>query len=61
MDVLIGIVIAFIIIVAGYVGYHASQQEPEAGGYDISPELEVLGTDPKNIQPLKQVIAKSIS
>jgi len=61
MDVLIGIVIAFIIMVAGYVGYHASQQEPEAGGHDISLALEVLDTDAKTIHPLKQVITKSIS
>ncbi|WP_428326952.1 hypothetical protein [Nitrosopumilus sp.] len=61
MDVLIGVVIAFIIIVAGYVGYHASQQEPEVGGHDISLKLDVLGEDVKNIQPLKQVIIKSIS
>ncbi|MHA7733864.1 hypothetical protein [Nitrosopumilus sp. S6] len=61
MDVLIGIVIAFIIVVAGYVGYHASQQEPEVGGHDISLELDVLDVDTKTIQPLKQTMIKSIS
>ncbi|QDI88093.1 hypothetical protein Nisw_00380 [Candidatus Nitrosopumilus sp. SW] len=61
MDILIGIVIAFIIVVAAYVGYYASQQESEVGEHDISLELEVLDLDSKNIQPLKQIITKSIS
>lgn len=61
MDILIGIVIAFIIIVAGYVGYHASQQEPEAGGHDISLEPDILDADIKSIQYLNQVSIKSIS
>ncbi|KFM20051.1 hypothetical protein AAA799P11_00361 [Marine Group I thaumarchaeote SCGC AAA799-P11] len=60
MDVLIGIVIAFIIIVAGYVGYHASQEVP-AEKHDISLELEVLDADTKTIQSLQQIITKPIS
>ncbi len=61
MDILIGIVIAFIIIVAGYVGFHASQEEPEVGGHDISLELDALDADTKTIQSFNQVIIKSIS
>jgi hypothetical protein len=60
MDILIGIVIAFIIIVAGYVGYHASQNT-DLGGHDISLELEVLNTNTNSIQTLNQVVIKSIS
>ena len=30
MDVLMAIVIGFILVVAGYVGYYASQEEPKA-------------------------------
>ena len=55
------IVIGFIIVVAGYVGFHASQVEPEAGGHDISPELEILNTETKAVQSFNQVIIKSIS
>ena len=49
MDILMAIVIGFIIVVAGYVGFHASQVEPEAGGHDISLELEILNTESKTI------------
>ncbi|RMW33124.1 MAG: hypothetical protein EA439_03635 [Nitrosopumilus sp.] len=61
MDILMAIVIGFIIVVAGYVGFHASQVEPEAGGHDISLELEVLNTESKTIQSFNQVMTKSIS
>ena len=55
------IVIGFILIVAGYVGYYASQEEPKAGGHDISLELEILNTESKTIQSFNQVITKSMS
>ena len=55
------IVIGFIIVVAGYVGFHASQVEPEAGGHDISLELEVLNTETKSVQSFNQVMTKSAS
>lgn len=55
------IVIGFILVVAGYVGYYASQEEPKAGGYEISLELEVLNTESKTIQSFNQVMTKSIS
>ncbi len=55
------IVIGFIIVVAGYVGFHASQQEPDAGGHDISLELDILNTDTKTTQSFNQVMTKSIS
>ena len=61
MDILMAIVIGFIIVVAGYVGFHASQVEPEAGGHDISLELEVLNTESKTIQSFNQVMIKSTS
>ncbi|MBI1662917.1 MAG: hypothetical protein IS860_05400 [Nitrosopumilus sp.] len=62
MNILMGIVIAFIIVVAGYVGYHASQEAPEVGGHDTSLELEILDADTKIIQALqKQIMIKSIS
>ncbi len=55
------IVIGFIIVVAGYVGYHASQEEPKGYGYDISVELEALNTQTETIQSFNQVMTKSIS
>ena len=55
------IVIGFIIVVAGYVGFHASQVEPEAGGHNISLELEVLNTETKSVQSFNQLVIKSIS
>ena len=45
MDVLIGIVIAFIIGIAAWVGFYASQEPVESGGHDISIELEIQSTD----------------
>ena len=54
------IVIGFIIVVAGYVGYYASQEEPKAGGHDISLEL-VLNSETKTIQSFNQVMTKSTS
>jgi hypothetical protein len=61
MDALMAIVIGFIIVVAGYVGYHASQEEPKAGGHDISLELEVLNIQTETIQSFNQVMTKSVS
>lgn len=59
MNILMSIVIAFIIIVAGYVGYNASQEVPEAEGHGISTGLNILDTD--IIQPYqKQTIIKLI-
>ena len=55
------IVIGFIIVVAGYVGIHASQQEPESGGHNISLELEALNTETKSVQSFNQIMTKSIS
>ena len=55
------IVIGFILVVAGYVGYYASQEEPKAGGHDIPLELEVLDTETKSIQSFNQAMTKSIS
>lgn len=55
------IVIGFILVVAGYVGYYASQEEPKAGGHDISLELEVFHTESKTIQSFNQVMTKSTS
>ena len=61
MDILIGIVIAFIIIVAGYVGMYASQQTPEVGGHDISLELDILGGNSEMLQTNQtQIPFKSI-
>lgn len=36
-----GIVIAFIIGIAAWVGFYAAQQPVESGGYDIPVELEI--------------------
>ena len=54
------IVIGFILVVAGYVGYYASQEVP-AEKHDVSLELDTLNADVTTIQPLKQVMMKSIS
>ena len=49
-----GIVIAFIIIVAGYVGYHASQNVPlEGEAHSILPELQIHSLENLQIIPLK--------
>ena len=55
------VVIGFILVVAGYVGFYASQEEPKAGGHDISLELDALNADTKTIQSFNQVMTKSIS
>ena len=60
MDILMAIVIGFILVVAGYVGYYASQEVP-AEKHDVSLELDTLNADVTTIQPLKQVMMKSIS
>lgn len=59
MNILMGIVIAFIIVVAGFVGYHASQQAPEVEGHDISVELDILGAEITEYNQ-KQIIIESI-
>ena len=61
MDVLMAIVIGFILVVAGYVGYYASQEEPKGYGHDISLELEALNTHTETIQSFNQVMTKSVS
>ncbi|NND85789.1 MAG: hypothetical protein HKM23_00350 [Nitrosopumilus sp.] len=53
MDILMGLVIAMFIITAVYVGFHASEKPVEAGGHDISLELDILNQGPETIQILK--------
>ena len=62
MDILIGLVIAMFILVAGYVGYHASQQTiEEIEGHNIHVELETLNEGSESIQILqKYELGKSI-
>ena len=55
------VVIGFILVVAGYVGFYASQENQKFGGHDISLELDALNADTKTIQSFNQVITKSIS
>ena len=44
-----GLVIAMFIITAAYVGFHASQNQPEdAGGHNITTELEILSNNNAN-------------
>ena len=59
MDILIGIVIAFIIGIAAWVGFYAAQEPVESGGHDISVELEIQST--KSIELYKQDIARNSS
>ena len=44
MDILMGIVIAFIIGIAAWVGFYAAQEPVESGGHDISIDLEIQST-----------------
>ena len=48
-----GLVIAMFIITAAYVGFHASQEQPEdAGGHNITTELEILNNNANSSQLL---------
>ncbi len=50
MNILIGLVVAMFIITGAYVGYHASQQPvEEAGGHDVTLELELFGDNSESI------------
>ena len=61
-QILMGLVIAMLSsLLAAYVGFYASQEEPKAGGHDISLELDALNADTKTIQSFNQVMTKSIS
>ena len=54
MDILIGLVIAMFVITAAYVGFHASQDQPEdAGGHSITTELEILNNNANSNQLLE--------
>ena len=47
-NILIGLVIAMFLIVAVYVGYHASQEFAEgAGGHSIPIDLKIVETSPE--------------
>ena len=59
MDILMGIVIAFIIGIAAWVGFYAAQEPVESGGHDISVELEIQSTEPTQLY--KQEISKNSS
>ena len=59
MDILIGIVIAFMIGIAAWVGFYAAQEPVESGGHDISVELETQNTEP--MQLYKQEITRNSS
>ena len=61
-NILIGLVIAMFLIVAVYVGYHASENYSEsAGGHSIPTDLELLQTTPELLQIIeKQGVYKSI-
>ncbi|KAF6244423.1 hypothetical protein C6989_09130 [Nitrosopumilus sp. b2] len=50
MDILMGIVIAFIIVVAGFVGYHASQQVDDAEGHDMKLEIQSANENENSLQ-----------
>jgi hypothetical protein len=53
MNILIGLVVAMFIIAGAYVGYHASQQPvEEAGGHDVTLELELFGENSESISSL---------
>ena len=59
MDILMGIVIAFIIGIAAWVGFYAAQEPVESGGHDIPVELEVQGAESMKLH--KQEISKNSS
>lgn len=54
-----GIVIAFIIGIAAWVGFYAAQEPVESGGHDISIDLEVQNTE--SMKLYKQEISKYTS
>jgi hypothetical protein len=47
-------VIAVIIVVAVFVGYHASQPTDEVEEHDISMELEILNKNTESVQILQK-------
>ena len=49
-----GIVVAFIIGIAAWVGFYAAQEPVESGGHNISIELEIQNTE--SIELYKQEI-----
>ena len=59
MDILMGIVIAFIVGIAAWVGFYAAQEPVESGGHDISIDLEVQNTE--SMKLYKQEISKYTS
>ena len=59
MDILMGIVIAFIVGIAAWVGFYAAQEPVESGGHDISIDLEVQNTE--SMELYKQEISKYAS
>ena len=59
MDILMGIVIAFIIGIAAWVGFYAAQQPVESGGHDIPVELEIQNTEQMRLYA--QEISKNTS
>ena len=62
MNILIGLVVAMFIITGAYVGYHASQQPMEdAGGHNISMELELFSEGTHMIQVLQDHEFKKLS
>ena len=54
-----GIVIAFIVGIAAWVGFYAAQEPVESGGHDISIDLEVQNTE--SMELYKQEISKYAS
>ena len=54
-----GIVIAFIIGIAAWVGFYAAQQPVESGGHDIPVELEIQNTEQMRLYA--QEISKNTS
>ncbi|MBT5200523.1 MAG: hypothetical protein HOK63_00745 [Thaumarchaeota archaeon] len=55
MNILIGLVIAFIIIVAVFVGYSYSQKPVEVGGHDFPIDSEIVSQNTKSIQILSNI------
>jgi len=49
------IVIAFIIIVAVFVGYNYSQKPAEVGGHDFPIDTEIASQNTKTIQILSNI------
>ena len=54
MNILIGLVVAMFIITGAYVGYHASQQPvDEAGGHNVTIELELFNENTVSLLALE--------